>query len=160
MSCSTKVLQTGRRSGSAPRSSFWLLSCCRPRSREAQDEQRDRERRSRDIVEHDDEGRAGQADQKQLERWTNEVEHRGAERDGAEDAGAEQRDRHPPREAEPGGKPGFAGYADRRLLDHQVAQIERIAEREEANGQQHVGLPRGRKEWSSGHRATLARARK
>src|SRR5215813_9031214 len=53
---------------------------------------------------------------------------------------AEQSDDDAPRQAQPRGETGFARKAHARLLDHHVAHVERIAERQKADDQQHVGL--------------------
>ena len=74
--------------------------------------------------------------------------------------------------AQPGLQAALAGERHRRVLDGEIAQIERLADRQEADDQQPVGLPRGRKEGrlhaqptmrgaaSPGNRATVAERRR
>jgi hypothetical protein len=58
----------------------------------------------------------------------------------------EQADRQPERGAKPSIQPGLTGQGDLKIFDREVANVERLAERGEADDHEPVGLPRRGKE--------------
>ena len=65
------------------------------------------------------------------------------ERDPAEHRVVVQDDGEPERGAQPGAEAALAGQRDLRIFDREIAQIKRLAEREQANQQQPIGLAGG-----------------
>ena len=84
-------------------------------------------------MEHDAERTRREADREQWQHRPDHGQHRGAEADPAEHFIFEQRRHHAAAQALRGPEAGVAGKPDLRLLDHEIAQIYRITERDEAD---------------------------
>ena len=140
ISASTKAPTTGSRCGPARSMGCLRLRCGRRGSRKSQNEQADRDPRQRDIVEHDTESGGDQPERQQHDRGPDQVQGGDDERDRAEYRIAEQRGCQHPRLAQHGRQAGIAGQRHWGKLDREIAQIERIADGDEADHQQELHL--------------------
>ena len=120
--------------------------CSRGGARQAHNQEGDGEAREADIVEHDAEAAEGEPERQEHDGRPQQVERGRGQRADTEHRVAEQEGHDLARPAQPGLQAGITGERHARLLDHQVAQVERIAERQETDDQQDVGLPGGREE--------------
>src|SRR5207244_604202 len=102
---------------------------------------------------HQPEAGGGQRDRDQDDRGTNEIEHGSAEREEAKHAVVVERNDDPEAGAQPSLQPALAGERDAVVLYREIAQIERLPEREKADDQQPVGLARARAEQRGRHAA-------
>jgi hypothetical protein len=126
-------------------------------SREADREQRRGECRKAIIVEHEAEGGGDHPDGKGVNLRPQQVIDGSDEGENAECLIAEEKDRNLPRHAGGRLEPGFTGKPHRRILDHEIAQKQRIAERRGTECNQQIGDAGRRQEGSRMHGRNLPR---
>ena len=126
----------------------------------AEQQQSRGKRGQRNIVEHD--AKAGERERRreQDQRRPQQIEQCDRERGKAEHRILKQHGDDRPRQTEPGVEAGGASQADRRLLDRQIADVERIAERAETDDEQCVGRARaGQEQFHAADYAGLRRGK-
>ncbi len=127
--------------------SLWLcaafaalaLTLFRGAARQAEHEQRGRDGGQPDIIEHDAEAGQRQRHCEHHQSRPQKIDRGDDQRRIAEHRALEQRDGDAARRAQPRVETGGASQPDLRILDTEIAQIERIAESAETDDQKPVG---------------------
>src|SRR5215467_411868 len=136
---------TGRRCGSPVACSCWRLLWCRGGTRQTQNEESGGKPGKSGIVQH--QPHAGSRDRHghEHDRRPQQVEGGCNHRNPAESQIVVGRDGEVEGRAQPSALPALAGERHRGMLDGEIADIERLADRQEADDQEPVGLAGARK---------------
>src|SRR5512139_4274794 len=133
-----KALPIGSRYGYARLWRVWFSVWLRCATREAEDQQAGSQRGQPDIVKDDTAAGRCERDRKQHERRPRQIENRDDQRGPSESGIGEHHNRDLAREAQPGVQSGLAGKSNARLLDREIAHVERVTDRTKSDDQQPV----------------------